>query len=909
MGDISKNYSYSEFSRSDKAAEKGWDNSIPEAYKANVARLCTVILQPINDATGWTNIISSGYRSKRLNTEVGGVDTSHHLTGCAADCNFYRRTNGKSERVPCETVMKKVDELGLPYTEMIPYSRQGFVHLAYNGVPKHVKKMDDPSDGADRQVVYPVDTESEQYSFYTVIKEDGVDEDGNIDIEKFNTLLKKLGFSTDDSGNVNEEWLKFTDGNQTNLDRVVEMYTPSEKVKYKDDIENETIPYIKDGTRILIKSSGLEAQRVRFENSDVFSVPDSSAVMYWTENIKRITSDPLYQSVWKNPVGSVVVQQKNLNVRVWVYSRAFGRLVDVSPYVTALSTSKSGFNGSFSVQVNPVKIKKLVSSFNYSEVNQFGVDVELGGFTDNSEDDRARGYSKTLDWFTVFMQQNDMVWIRFEELQCEEKYQASKSDTLIKSESDLTSSLVWDMIGFVDSVTTAVNYDGSSCSVSITGRDFSKLFEDDGISFIPFNSVFGSAHNMTLMVSDESPFLRRNVDGMIAFGMYFQSIKSSLGFIFEKCSQIKIVDRTVFSGCDRYADEDWKQDTYNPDGVWRLFKVWCDGQLDDRIFYNNALVNPDGSVADFIHSTCKEPFVEVLGDTWGAGYDLIIRKPPFDRSSIQTMYYAKNSQGASAESYIDILDEDLYGFSLSFDSRVYSWYKIVPADGLIPGINANTVAIIIPVFYLDRYVEVFGNKRCIVQDPYVLSAYLGGAKSEKKISSLFTTLAADYIYAIESTAYLPFTRRGTITINGDRRIKVGTFVRLAATNEIFYVTAVQQSVSFGESSLDRQTVLTVERGMVVDYIVNENYNYFNIVNIDGLKGALEKALSSGVKNTEFNTTLTRDGAVFNFFLGRRQFVNIDQRASIHTFDFKNSAGLGDEPNAFVPDKILYSKEV
>lgn len=890
MGDITKNYSYLEFSRSDIATSEGLDNSIPEEYKANIKTLCEVILQPINDATGWTNVISSGYRSKEVNEKAGGVKTSNHLRGQAADCNFYKVTNGKSERVSPVDVEAKVKELGLPFTELIPYSKRGFIHIAYTGKPLKKITPSDPTDGADRQMVYPLNEVVGQYSFYTTQQGDGADEDGNITIEKFNETLKRLGFTFDDDGNPNEKWLEFTDGNQTNLERITERYTPTERVQHKDTIDDGQVPYIKIGTRLLIKSSSLEAQRIRFENSDVFEVPGKTAVMYWTDNIKKITSDPLYQSVWKNSNENVVLQQKNLNAKVWVLSRAYDSfVVDISPYIVSLTTNKSNSNGSFTIQVNPVKIAKATDSFSYSEVNQFNTDAELQSTYDKDvKSDYARGYSKTLDWFGTFVQQNDMVWIRFEELQMETQYKAGDlaSSSLVKQmggvddDPVLTDSLVWDMIGFVDSVTTSVNYDGNAYSVTIEGRDYTKLFEDDGMSFIPFNAIFGSAHNMTLMTDEQSPWLRRNCDGMIAFGMYFQSIKSSLGFIFEKCSQLEIFGEDHFQGCDRYTDNNTSD--FRPKGVWRLFKIWCDDQLNDRIFYNNALVNPNASVADFIRSTCKEPFVEVLGDTWGAGYDLIIRKPPFDKSSIQSMYNAKNAKGVSADSYIDIADEDLLGFSLSFDNRVYSWYKIVPADGLIPGMDANTVALIIPVFYLDRYVEVFGNKRCIVQDPYVLSAYLGGDKSEEKANALFTTLVADYIYAIESTAYLPFTRKGAITINGDRRIKVGTFVRLAATNEIFYVTGVQQSVSFAESSLDRQTVLTVERGMVADYITNEKYNYFNIVNIDGLKDALQKALSDGIANTQFNTTLTGGGEVFSFFLKRTQFAIRKRVAAIAT---------------------------
>ena len=130
--------------------------------------------------------------------------------------------------------------------------------------------------------------------------------------------------------------------------------------------------------------------------------------------------------------------------------------------------------------------------------------------------------------------------------------------------------------------------------------------------------------------------------------------------------------------------------------------------------------------------------------------------------------------------------------------------------------------------------------------------------------------------------------------------------RLDGLNEIFYVTNVQQSISFGESSVDRQTVLTVERGMVVDYIINEKYNYFNIVNIDGLKTALQKAVTSGVMNTEFFVALTREGDVFNFFLKRKQLVKKSVTAATLTGEvFEGEGNLA----AFTSGKIISEKEV
>lgn len=82
---ISKNFSYEEFEKSNTAKEQGIDNKIPDNLKPNISALVKNVLQPARD---WINNpinISSGYRSKKLNTAIGGVSNSQHLEGEAAD--------------------------------------------------------------------------------------------------------------------------------------------------------------------------------------------------------------------------------------------------------------------------------------------------------------------------------------------------------------------------------------------------------------------------------------------------------------------------------------------------------------------------------------------------------------------------------------------------------------------------------------------------------------------------------------------------------------------------------------------------------------------------------------------------------------------------------------------------------
>ena len=98
---------------------------VPCEYQPNVVALVLNILQKVCDAKGWRCVISSGYRSPELNKAVGGVPTSQHAKGEAADCIFT--SNGA--RVPIIDVLKAVKSLGLDFDQMIAYP--AFVHLSH----------------------------------------------------------------------------------------------------------------------------------------------------------------------------------------------------------------------------------------------------------------------------------------------------------------------------------------------------------------------------------------------------------------------------------------------------------------------------------------------------------------------------------------------------------------------------------------------------------------------------------------------------------------------------------------------------------------------------------------------------------------------------------------------------------
>lgn len=83
-----KKYRYfelDEFIRSSVAKKKNIENFPTFEYVDNLNELVETILDPLRAAYGMPITISSGYRCEKLNKAVGGVASSVHMKGLAAD--------------------------------------------------------------------------------------------------------------------------------------------------------------------------------------------------------------------------------------------------------------------------------------------------------------------------------------------------------------------------------------------------------------------------------------------------------------------------------------------------------------------------------------------------------------------------------------------------------------------------------------------------------------------------------------------------------------------------------------------------------------------------------------------------------------------------------------------------------
>ena len=85
---LSKNLSLAEVMRSETAKRKGISNMPTPEHIENFKKLAENVFQPIREHFGVPIHISSGYRSKALNTAVGGSLSSQHCKGEAIDIDM-----------------------------------------------------------------------------------------------------------------------------------------------------------------------------------------------------------------------------------------------------------------------------------------------------------------------------------------------------------------------------------------------------------------------------------------------------------------------------------------------------------------------------------------------------------------------------------------------------------------------------------------------------------------------------------------------------------------------------------------------------------------------------------------------------------------------------------------------------
>lgn len=123
MGDLTRNFSLAEFTRSATAREIGDDNAPTPAHRKNLERLAKG-MEKVRDICGDRAVtITSGYRNPRVNRAVGGVANSDHASGHAADFTV----KGLTARQVCILIR----DSELEFDQLILETSRGVTHLSF----------------------------------------------------------------------------------------------------------------------------------------------------------------------------------------------------------------------------------------------------------------------------------------------------------------------------------------------------------------------------------------------------------------------------------------------------------------------------------------------------------------------------------------------------------------------------------------------------------------------------------------------------------------------------------------------------------------------------------------------------------------------------------------------------------
>lgn len=700
-----------------------------------------------------------------------------------------------------------------------------------------------------------------------------------------------------------------------NIQSIIEAYQNDECVRLFNHSKSDILSSLTDSNNIslnlnivnpenypLYQNTTLKVRKVYLQNSAIrktlsaqnnLIVPSDDVNGYIKEQVDKLISSDQYR-----PVLSDLSQEKRTQymkecpvISVWLWSKSLsssneenllgGRLINISNLILSCNMNNGLQGGSFNLTLPPITGSwdgdKWVMD-NESEIlsnNDYIKDYYSKNFSHKVGD---TDINTSQFYLHNIITSNDLVFIGFEDLTVE-NMSTYISRTLLNDQFYLDNSdlpgKIYDMIGLVDTNKLVYNENSNDISINITGRCLSKLLIDDSTYY--YYLRYTNEKTTGAFIQNDSigkrSFKRINVDNTsdirntVSPTPIIRDIQNpSTWYIdvliqtyIQSLSNIQICSNTLF---DNFLDTsmfvDGEGNPDNPAGIWKIFKVFIDKEVSKLSPYDTSLQIYEGSFMGYLNKICQNPLVEFILDTYGDKYVLIVRKPPFTKERFMNL------------PCVDINPKDVLSFDLDYESTAYSWYQIEPKGNAYYGIV--DYALVTSIF-LNEYAEIWGSKPFHVQHNYIYE--INRFTQDTGTTELYLRCLRDLKDIIEMNAYLPFSRRGTITLRGNRSIKKGFKVFLKQTNEYYYVDSVTNSYSVDRSGMkERLTILNVSRGLVADYIDNPEHSYFSLVDFEFDETVIRKGgtvndiYSPWVKKADVNKSN------FNFFMRKKQFADI-----------------------------------
>ncbi len=740
------------------------------------------------------------------------------------------------------------------------------------------------------------------------------------------------------------------DNGVTNWERIKRKYSKSELDENEQKYASGNFGglLIKSGTPISLSNESLKRD-IPHKTSDVI-FKNTEYRPFISSQLAKLLRDPNYTKLIDSYSGEAIATIVNNDLTVLVWCRALttpgdnsqsGTWLNISPFVSQVSTSVTKDSGSFSLTLTAIPCE-------FDPLSGWKISSEVSGYDTGDIREEVRSQAHLLEYsqtditkfsrrnyfFNLTLSENDLVFIKMEKLSIDDESRLKFSTADGKINPATIPGQVFDMIGLVDEVSLSTA--PSNVTVNVSGRDLMKVFIEDNSFFFPEQFA------LNIFTNENSILTKRNryeleAQSLAGAGYTFKTIQTILKFIFNKYSNMGMVPNSAFNGYGASVNKAKYQlntselskkgssqviDLLNSkflkeerQGVYRIIDLVFDPQIADRVLADNSISMDNGSIINSMRKICQEPFVELSGDTYGDRYYVTVRKPPFDEKGYKGLVYdeieAESNENENNKSVlatgklgiskaklkrsiqkqiekisktigvnrnshfsdlvIDIEEIEVESEQLTTHSEAYSWYRVIPRGlGPLDDITSFQLAPVVP---FDEYAEIWGNKTFSIEYNYAPTQYLEDSNTNTELKYAEAQAFYDLQFCIQSHAYLPFTRRGTIVLSGDRRIKRGLFVYLKSTDEIFYVDAVTHTRSVSNGTNQRSTILQVSRGMRSKFIKGidvvfpdgvERVSYFTIVNT-------KISNEASVNNTAFLKNWKVNRNVFNFFLQNRQW--------------------------------------
>jgi zinc D-Ala-D-Ala carboxypeptidase len=137
---ITQHLNLAELTRSETAKRKGISNMPTPEHLENIKNLAINIFEPIRRNFGQPIHISSGYRSKELNTAIGGSLTSQHCSGEAIDIDMDNSSNGITNKQVFDYIKQHLNFDQLIW-EFGTKDNPDWIHVSYKTNGKQRKQV------------------------------------------------------------------------------------------------------------------------------------------------------------------------------------------------------------------------------------------------------------------------------------------------------------------------------------------------------------------------------------------------------------------------------------------------------------------------------------------------------------------------------------------------------------------------------------------------------------------------------------------------------------------------------------------------------------------------------------------------------------------------------------------------